>query len=67
MPATAAEPAPDSLRLRSVRQAAAIYNVHPLTVRRWIYAGLISSWRVGTKVMVDLDEVNARMARHGHS
>jgi hypothetical protein len=63
MPATAAEPAPDSLRLRSVRQVAAIYNCHPITIRRWYYARLISAWKVGGMVLVDLDEINARMVR----
>jgi hypothetical protein len=61
------EPAPDGLRLRSVRHAAVIYDLHPVTIRRWVYAGLISSWRVGTKVMVDLDEINARMVRRASS
>ena len=62
MPATAAEPIPGCLR--SVRQAADFYGINPYTIRRWIRDGLISSYRVGAKlIMVDLDEVSARMVR----
>jgi hypothetical protein len=61
MPATAA---PDPGRLRTVRKAADLYGVNPYTVRAWIRARLISSYRVGPKlIMVDLDEINARLVR----
>jgi len=56
------EPAPGPLR--SLRQAAAVYGINPYTLRRWIAAGLISSYQVGPKlIMVDLDEIQARMVR----
>lgn len=59
MPATAAEHVPC---LRPVRQAADFYGITPYTIRRWIRDGLISSYQVGAKlIMVDLDEINARM------
>jgi predicted site-specific integrase-resolvase len=63
MPAIAAQaPAPGCLR--SARQAADAYGINPYTICRWIRDGLISSYRVGSKlVMVDLDEINARMVR----
>jgi predicted site-specific integrase-resolvase len=61
MPATAAEHVPC---LRSVRQAADFYGINPQTIRDWIRAGLISSYRVGPKlIMVDLDEIRARVVR----
>jgi hypothetical protein len=64
MPATAAQTIPPPGRLRPIRQAADAYGLDPYTIRRWISAGLISSYRVGLKlIMVDLDEVNARMVR----
>jgi hypothetical protein len=67
MPATAelppsALPAPG--RLRSLRKAAEEYGLNPYTIRRWIRDRLISSYQVGPKlVMVDLDEINARLVR----
>ena len=63
MPATA--PAPDRPgRLRSLRKAAEEYGLNQRTIRRWIAAGLISSYRVGDKlIMVDLDEIDRRVVR----
>ena len=47
-----------------MRQAADFYGINPYTIRRWIRDGLISSYRVGAKlIMVDLDEIDARMVR----
>jgi hypothetical protein len=61
MPATAAEHVPC---LRPVRKAADFYGINPSTIRDWIRAGLISSYRVGPKlIMVDLDEIRARVVR----
>jgi len=65
MPASASAPAPPAPGcLRPIRQAAEAYGIDQMTIRRWIAAGLISSYRVGVKlIMVDLDEINARMVR----
>ena len=46
-----------------MRHAADAYDIHPITIRHWIAARLISSWRVGGKVMVDLDEIDTRIVR----
>lgn len=63
MPASASAAAPPAPgRLRPVRKAADHYSINPYTIRRWIRDGLISSYRVGVKlIMVDLDEIDARM------
>jgi len=63
MPASAAPQVPAPC-LRPIRQAAGVYGINPYTIRRWIRDGLISSYQVGPKlIMVDLDEISARLVR----
>jgi excisionase family DNA binding protein len=62
MPATAAPDRPR--RLRPLRKAAEAYGINQRTIRRWIAAGLISSYRVGDKLIaVDLNEIDQRAVR----
>jgi transposase len=52
---------PASRRLASIQAVAAMYDVSPKTVRRWIATGLVTGFRVGDRlVKVDLNEVEAR-------
>jgi hypothetical protein len=61
MPATAA---PSRRRYASVRKAAEAFDVNPRTIHDWICAGLISSYRVGPRLIkVDLDEIERRAIR----
>jgi excisionase family DNA binding protein len=53
---------PAARRLAAVQAAAAMYDVDPKTVRRWIASGLITGYRVGDRlVKVDLNEVEAQV------
>ncbi len=62
MPPAAAPDRPR--RLRPLRKAADEYGINSYTFRRWIEAGLISSYRVGPKlIMVDLNEIEERVVR----
>jgi excisionase family DNA binding protein len=38
-------------RLISITEAAALVGVHPHTVRNWVSAGLIPSYRVGPRLI----------------
>lgn len=41
----------------SIADVAAIHNVHPRTVRRWIAAGLLPAYRVGPReIRIDLND-----------
>ncbi len=63
MPSVAV-PRPSPGCLRYIRKAADLYGLNPWTIRRWIRTGLISSYQVGPKlIMVDLDEIAARLVR----
>jgi excisionase family DNA binding protein len=47
-----------------VKRAAARFDVHDRTVRRWIAEGLITGYRVGsTLIKVDLNEIEDRIVR----
>jgi excisionase family DNA binding protein len=51
-------------RYASVRKAAEAFDVNPRTIHKWICDGLISSYRVGHRLIkVDLDEVERRAVR----
>jgi excisionase family DNA binding protein len=48
------------MALISVNEAAQSLGVHPVTLRRWIYDGLLPAVRVGRKnIRVDADDVRA--------
>ena len=58
----AARPAPR--RYASVQAVAAMYDVDPMTVRRWIASGLVHGYRIGDRlVKLDLDEVEAKVVQ----
>ncbi|MCT2076501.1 helix-turn-helix domain-containing protein [Dietzia cinnamea] len=47
-------------RPASIPAAAERYEVHPVTVRRWISEGRITGYRFGPRMIrVDLDELDA--------
>ncbi|MFL6109485.1 MAG: helix-turn-helix domain-containing protein [Marmoricola sp.] len=47
-------------RLVNISQAAEYADVHPVTLRRWIAAGLIPAYRVGPRLLkVDINELDA--------
>jgi excisionase family DNA binding protein len=47
------------MRLESIADVAARLGVHTRTVRRWIAAGLLTSYRVGPQLLrLDADEVD---------
>jgi len=48
-------------RLASLAKAGKEYDVSEKTVRRWISSGLITGYRVGKLVKVDLDEIEAKV------
>jgi hypothetical protein len=51
-------------RLVSVKAVAAMYDVDPITVRRWISSGLVRGYRIGARLIkLDLNEVEARVVR----
>ncbi len=53
---------PAARRLASVQAVAAMYDVDPKTVRRWIASGLVTGYRVGDRlVKLDLNEVEAKV------
>ena len=48
----------------SIQAAATIYDVDPVTVRRWISGGLIHGYRIGDRLIkVDLNEINAKIVQ----
>lgn len=50
--------------LVSAAEAAGVVGVSERTVRRWIAAGKVSSFRVGEKLIkVDLNEITQRMVK----
>jgi hypothetical protein len=51
-------------RYASVQAVAEMYDVDPVTVRRWISAGLIRGYRIGDRLIkVDLDEIEAKVVK----
>lgn len=40
-----------------VREAAALVNRHPETIRRWIWSGKLAATRSGTRLLVTRDEL----------
>ena len=52
----------DAPQLLTVKEFAALFRVHPLTVRRWEAAGRVQSVRVGGTVRIDAREI-ARLTR----
>lgn len=55
-------PCPGSRRLAALAVAAEVLDVHPRTIRNWIFDGRLTGYRVGRLLKVDLDEVE-RLAR----
>ena len=48
-------------RYASVQAVAAMFDVDPMTVRRWIASGLVHGYRIGDRlVKLDLDEVRGQ-------
>ena len=35
------------------------WGKHPITIRRWIHKGLLNGYKVGGRLMIDLEEANA--------
>jgi hypothetical protein len=53
---------PAARRLAAIQAVAAMYDVDPKTVRRWIASGLITGYKVGDRlVKVDLNEVEVKV------
>ena len=51
-------------RLATIPAAADYVGVDPRTLRRWVSAGLIPGYRLGTKtIRVDLDEIDDALCR----
>ena len=51
-------------RYASVQVVAEMYDVDPVTVRRWIASGLIHGYRIGDRlVKLDLNEVEAKVVQ----
>lgn len=51
-------------RYASIQAVATMFDVDPMTVRRWIASGLIHGYRVGDRlVKLDLDEVLAKVVQ----
>ena len=51
-------------RYASVQAVAAMFDVDPMTVRRWIASGLVHGYRIGDRlVKLDLDEVQAKVVQ----
>ena len=51
-------------RFASIQAVAEMYDVDPVTVRRWIASGLIHGYRIGDRnIRLDLDEVEAKCVR----
>lgn len=48
-----------------VRQAAALVNRHPETIRRWVWSGKLAATRVGTRLMVEREAVLAASGEMG--
>ena len=47
-------------RLASLTTAAAVVDVHPRTIRRWVASGELTGYRAGPRlVKIDLDELEA--------
>jgi hypothetical protein len=64
MPRNTVKGLPAARRFASVQAAATMYDVDPITVRRWISSGLINGYRIGDRLIkVDLDEIDARVVR----
>jgi excisionase family DNA binding protein len=49
-------------RLTTQASAARYFAVHERTIFRWIDAGLITGYQDGAHVLVDLDEIERRIA-----
>jgi len=41
----------------TVPEAARLYRKHPETIRRWIRAGKLTAWKVGTQHVIDEDDL----------
>ena len=55
---------PAARRLASIQAVAAMYDVDPVTVRRWIASGLITGYRIGERLIkLDLNEVEAKVVQ----
>jgi excisionase family DNA binding protein len=50
---------PDDPELRSVDVAAAFLDVTPHTVRRMVYRGELTGYRVGSRLKIDMNQVRA--------
>ncbi len=51
-------------RYATITNAAALYGLHPKTLRRYIGEGRITAFRIGPRnLRVDLDEVDAKLVR----
>ena len=51
-------------RYASVATVAEMYDVDPITVRRWVASGLIHGYRIGDRLIkLDLDEVHAKVVQ----
>jgi len=62
--ADAAAAALPAKRYASIQAVAAIYDVDPMTVRRWIASGLVTGYRIGDRLIkLDLDEVQSRVVQ----
>ena len=49
-------------RYASVQAVAEMYDVDPVTVRRWISSGLITGYRIGDRLIkIDLNEIEAKV------
>lgn len=43
--------------MKTIKEVAVIFNVKPLTVRRWIASGILKSVKIGGSVRISEEEI----------